>query len=115
MTKAEFSELLECFKEASGLIRDGDHSKLEATVERTEALAQRLNLNMRHLDPSELLVMKRELSRNRSLLHAASRGTQTAIRRISELRRVQDGTALYSPDGARTAVDRTGSALRKRT
>jgi hypothetical protein len=68
------------------------------------ALTQALEATMsevEHIDALALTRVRSKAARNASALIAAGSGVRSAVRRLAEIRAVQDGFVSYGPAGAR--------------
>lgn len=112
--QALIDQLDSLLEEERAALTKGELNKLEAILERKEALFDKLN-SYSDLEAEALETVQGKVSRNQALLGSAMQGIKAVANRMAELRKVRKGLEVYDRAGRRTSFTTTGSVkLEKR-
>mgnify|MGYP000645697030 CR=1 FL=1 len=112
--QALIDQLDSLLEEERAALTKGELNKLEAILERKEALFDKLN-SYSDLEAEALETVQGKVSRNQALLGSAMQGIKAVANRMAELRKVRKGLEVYDRAGRRTSFTTKGSVkLEKR-
>jgi hypothetical protein len=100
------------------ILDDERTALLAAQFDGLEAMHDRKALALAALDiesltPETVIELGERLDRNQTLIASVSKGLRTALQRIAEVERLEEGKGVYDRKGDRTAVTPSAFPIRR--